>query len=296
MALTNSLCVMLRTSPFHRENYARLILGVIIQFYQRCFDRFQLLVARDAAYDDDRATAVVLAAQWAQSSQFAPCLAELLTISVCSTSSDISFTDSALYRMRIQHESSNFVGRKRSLNLELLDLISFRVINLFLPHENFLSYAIYTGVWYVLKPCFCTLGPGLTYQPIRHGLVLNSGSLRLPRRSLLHLHLQVYLNQCLQKRRYRVLCRNCYRLVRMSNSSYPYQGIWLCECYQTFRIYPFLMSPLARRFQALLKTYDLLAELILYTIRMDVRCRTIFHLDLASKSASSLYLHRLRTS
>ncbi len=37
----------------------------------------------------------------------------------------------------------------------------------------------------------------------------------------------------------------------------------------------------SRRFQALHMTYVQLAELILYTIRIDVRCRVIHHLDLA---------------
>ena len=36
---------MLRTTPFHRENYSRLILTVIGKFYQRCSDRFQALIA-----------------------------------------------------------------------------------------------------------------------------------------------------------------------------------------------------------------------------------------------------------
>ena len=49
MALTNSLCAMLRSTPFHKENYARLILQVIIQFYQRCSDRFHDLVSPEAA-------------------------------------------------------------------------------------------------------------------------------------------------------------------------------------------------------------------------------------------------------
>ncbi|KAF8973579.1 exocyst complex component sec8 [Flammula alnicola] len=49
MALINSLCAMLNTSPFHRENYSRLILGVVIQFYQRCSDRFQMLTTLPAA-------------------------------------------------------------------------------------------------------------------------------------------------------------------------------------------------------------------------------------------------------
>ena len=38
---------------------------------------------------------------------------------------------------------------------------------------------------------------------------------------------------------------------------------------------------LCRRFQALHMTYVQLAELIIYTIRVDIRCRVIHHLDLA---------------
>lgn len=34
--LISNLCQMLRTTPFHRENYSRLIVSVVTQFYQRC--------------------------------------------------------------------------------------------------------------------------------------------------------------------------------------------------------------------------------------------------------------------
>jgi exocyst complex component 4 len=48
-----------------------------------------------------------------------------------------------------------------------------------------------------------------------------------------------------------------------------------------------LRIPLSRdmnlRFQALLKTYEQLAELILDTIRIDIRCRVIFYLDSAMR-------------
>ena len=37
----------------------------------------------------------------------------------------------------------------------------------------------------------------------------------------------------------------------------------------------------SRRFGALLKTYTQLAEIILHTIRIEVRCRTIYYLDAA---------------
>lgn len=41
LAVIESLCSMLRTTPFHRENYSRLIISVIIQFYQRCSGNFR---------------------------------------------------------------------------------------------------------------------------------------------------------------------------------------------------------------------------------------------------------------
>ncbi|KAG6885406.1 hypothetical protein C0993_002139 [Termitomyces sp. T159_Od127] len=66
MALINSLCYMLATSPFHRENYSRLILGVIIQFYQRCSDRFQDLVTFKDVPEPKLEPKLALAAQWAQ--------------------------------------------------------------------------------------------------------------------------------------------------------------------------------------------------------------------------------------
>lgn len=82
MALINSLCAMLRTSPFHRENYSRLILGVIIQFYQRCSDRFQDLVTIPDAQGSNLEPKLALAAQWAQRSELNTCMSELLATSV----------------------------------------------------------------------------------------------------------------------------------------------------------------------------------------------------------------------
>ena len=81
MALINSLCVMLRSSPFHRENYSRLILGVVIQFYQRCSDRFQALTTTPAV-DGDQEAQVALAAQWAQRMELQTCLMELMSLKV----------------------------------------------------------------------------------------------------------------------------------------------------------------------------------------------------------------------
>lgn len=40
-ALVQGLCSMLLTTPFHRENYSRLIVGVIVQYYQQCSTHFR---------------------------------------------------------------------------------------------------------------------------------------------------------------------------------------------------------------------------------------------------------------
>lgn len=80
VALINSPCSMLRTTPFHRESYSRLILTVIVQFYQRCSDKFQDLVSHQSSEDDPTPPRLALAAQWTQRSELIPCLTELLKV------------------------------------------------------------------------------------------------------------------------------------------------------------------------------------------------------------------------
>lgn len=80
---------MLRTTPFHRENYSRLILGVIIQFYQRCSDRFHDLVSLRPPKEHEPEAPIALSAQWAQGSELRPCLSELWRTSVTLLSDQI---------------------------------------------------------------------------------------------------------------------------------------------------------------------------------------------------------------
>jgi hypothetical protein len=44
----------------------------------------------------------------------------------------------------------------------------------------------------------------------------------------------------------------------------------------------------ASRFDALMRTYEQLAEYVLATLRIDTRCRTIHFLDLAMRRVSGL--------
>lgn len=104
MALINSLCAMLRTSPFHKENYSRLILTVVVEFYQRCFTRFQELILTEEQKTTDADPKVALAADWAQRPDLHPCLSEIFKISEINTPKK-----DQLYRQET-HLELNFVG------------------------------------------------------------------------------------------------------------------------------------------------------------------------------------------
>ena len=55
---------MLRTTPLRRDSYSRLILSVIIRFYQRCSDRFYSIVSHvNPESAEDR---LLISAKWAQ--------------------------------------------------------------------------------------------------------------------------------------------------------------------------------------------------------------------------------------
>lgn len=107
MALIHSLCIMLQTTPFHRENYSRLIVGVIVQYYQQCSARFKGqfsslskgrhrfflltfsffffkkttdLVSHPATFETDSERPMVLPAVWAQREDITKCLSEMRSV------------------------------------------------------------------------------------------------------------------------------------------------------------------------------------------------------------------------
>lgn len=99
MALINSLCGMMNTSPFHRENYSRLILGVVIQFYQRCSDRFQALTI-DSGSESSRGPQVALSVQWVQRPELQTCLTELMN-------TEVSYLLKQCYNPILSHSSAD---------------------------------------------------------------------------------------------------------------------------------------------------------------------------------------------
>ncbi|KAJ7706369.1 Sec8 exocyst complex component-specific domain-containing protein [Mycena rosella] len=222
MALINSLCAMLLKSPFHRENYSRLILGVMIQFYQRCSDRFQVLVSIPASKEGEEPQPA-LAAQWAQRSELTPCLAELLATPE---------TDSTKLQQLSRQETNlemDFLGQNAIQNSELVASIR---------NLGALASLHRSVAWFALELQVLKATPeDILLSPT----VIEPMSAVSP-----------------------------YTPFLPAMPSSPTEKLQLP-----------LSREMALRFQALLKTYEQLSELILDSIRIDIRCRTIHYLESA---------------
>ncbi|OCH94713.1 hypothetical protein OBBRIDRAFT_769063 [Obba rivulosa] len=223
MALVNSLCSMLRTTPFHRENYSRLILTVIGQFYQRCSDRFQELATTrdDGAVDSDLNLA--LAAQWAQTPELYSCLSDLFK----AAQDDGPNAKKAQLRDQETQIEIKYLGQgtvqKRDLVASARNLSS-------------LACLYHSVTWFAAELRALASVPEGAISPSAE-----PQSSLTPYTPYLQAAIPVQSNEQLRL---------------------P------------------LSSAMAMRFQALHMTYTQLAELILHTIRIDIRCRVMHHLDL----------------
>lgn len=68
---------MHRSTPFHTENYSRLILDIIIRFYQRCYDRFVDLVTVSSKSSEGPEANLAMSARWGQKPEVTACLSGL---------------------------------------------------------------------------------------------------------------------------------------------------------------------------------------------------------------------------
>ena len=67
---------MMKAVPSHQDNYARITLGIVIRFYQKCSDRVQHLTSTTDT-SAELTTLPVLPLTWAQSAEITLCLADL---------------------------------------------------------------------------------------------------------------------------------------------------------------------------------------------------------------------------
>ncbi|KAF5385527.1 hypothetical protein D9757_005437 [Collybiopsis confluens] len=223
---------MHQTTPFHRESYSRLILGVIIQFYQRCSDKFQDLVSSVMPGDSVSQPKVALAAQWAQRMELVPCLTGLQN-----TPEDNIPQQQQLWRQET-HLEQDFLGQRQMDNTDLIPSIRNLV---------YLASMYRSITWFAAE--------------LSHLKARSEDGLLSPQ-----------------------------NLEPLSAISAPYTPnmTYMPLASSTEQLTLVLSKEMSLRFQALLKTYEQLSELILHTIRIDVRCRTVYYLNLTMRGNYAL--------
>ncbi|KAL0580816.1 exocyst subunit [Marasmius crinis-equi] len=224
MALVNSLCAMLQSTPFHRESHARLILGVIIQFYQRCSDRFQDLVTTRPPTETSLNPEVAIGAQWAQRSELLSCLSELKTPQI----------KTSKMQSICRQETNLEVGILGDARISKDDLVvSVRNLGLLASLHR-------STTWFASELSSLKARPD-DMPPTPQNLEPLSAAPYTPFTPLLPI------------------------IATTPHITLP------------------LSKEMALRFQALVKTYDQLSDMVLDTIRIDLRCRTLHYLDLAMR-------------
>ncbi|KAG6336133.1 hypothetical protein ID866_2943 [Astraeus odoratus] len=224
MALINSLCAMLRAAPFHQESYSRLIIGVIIQLYQRCSDRFHVLVSKDQPKDIP--SEVTLAARWAQRQDLSPCLTNLYIAADPVTKRELCMQET-------------------DLEISYLGEASVSKDDLIASTRNITA--------------LCSLHHSVAWFTQQLNELKSSSEVVLSPVSASHLEsLNVFTPFTPSP-----FLPSLPPISREDDISLP------------------LSREMALRFGALLKTYRQLAEIILDTIRIEVRCRTMYYLDAA---------------
>jgi len=212
IALINSLCAMLRTTPFHRENYSRLILSVIIRFYQRCSDKFSAIVSHKTLEASEGL--LLVSSKWAQRTEISNCLSLLL-------------------KNNSESERSSICSRESRIESEVLQEHTIPKEQLIgsIHDISFLAHLYRSITWYTEQlASLRTTAPEDPQSPDIAG-----------------------------------------------SPTFPI----LPKSAEDDKLQLPLSREMGMRFDALLKTYEQLAEMIIFTIRLDMRCRAIHYLHSA---------------
>lgn len=228
ISLINSLCFMLHSIPYHRENYSRFVLGIIIQFYQRCSDYFRDLVSRHVLGQGTE-TQVLTSATWAQRPEITVCL-------------------SAMYSNLVQEpkKRQNLCRQEARIELGLLGGETIAYDDLLMPTRKLKSLGhLYSSlIWFIERLNTLKVLSEEAKSP-------DAGTIESP-------------------------------VVQSARTPFsPDVPILPTQSSSVEDLSLPLTRAMALRFDALLKTYEQLAEMIIFTIRTDIRCRTIHYLHLS---------------
>ncbi|KIO33872.1 hypothetical protein M407DRAFT_65131 [Tulasnella calospora MUT 4182] len=233
VSLINSLCAMHRSTPFHTENYSRLILDIIIRFYQRCYDRFVDLVTVSSKSSEGPEANLAMSARWGQKPEVTACLSGLQNVTHLFQSDEASMKRLCRQETRVE---LNFLTKETVTRADLIPAT-----------KNITALGtLYHSLTWLISQLQTLKGDALeaVISPIDSRLSPISEQLMSP-----------------------------------TSSAPPVWDI-------SGKLELPLTKAMALRYEALLKTYEQLAELVIHTIRIEIRCRIIHFLDLAMRQGN----------
>ncbi|GAA5991883.1 hypothetical protein JCM10908_002254 [Rhodotorula pacifica] len=244
--LISSLCSMLRSTPFHRENYSQLIVGVTHQFYQCCLERFRDLAGSESpesstvrSAEDLQLGSLRTAAAWADSPDLHACLREL---------KDALDSDQTNVPALLARETKIELERKGNRAVQEADLIqpSKKLGALATLHSSLIWFA-----GHVASLRSAPSGtPGYAFSSSKAGL-----------------RDSVYSNASTDT----------------AQSTHSGHGEDTDHDTRPEGFALPLTNEMVKPFDALLDSYQQLANMVLYTLRLELRLRTMHYLDKATR-------------
>ncbi|KAG9018863.1 hypothetical protein FRB90_008800 [Tulasnella sp. 427] len=230
VSLINSLCAMHRSTPFHTENYSRLILDIIIRFYQRCYDRFVDLVTVSSKSSEGSEANLAMSARWGQKPEVTACLSGLFA---CKPTDEASMKRLCRQETRVE---LNFLTKETVTRADLIPATK---------NITALGTLYHSLTWLISQ-----------LQSLKGD---TADTIMSPVDS----HLSPISDQLMSP-----------------ISSVP--PVWDSSS----KLELPLTRAMSLRYDAILKTYEQLAELVIHTIRIEIRCRIIHFLDLAMRQGN----------
>ncbi|GAA5870920.1 hypothetical protein JCM3774_003481 [Rhodotorula dairenensis] len=247
--LISSLCSMLRSTPFHRENYSQLIVEVTHQFYQCCLERFRDLAGSESpdsstvrSAKDLQLGSLRTAASWADSPELHACLREL---------KDALDSDEAAVPSLLARETKIELERKGNRAVQEAELIQ--------PTKKLGALATLHSslIWFAGHIASLRSTPSGSSGVGTSGVSSGKAGMR----------------------------DSVYSTASTDTAQSTTDGHGDdvdCEARPEGSALP-LTKEMVKPFDALLDSYQQLANMVLYTLRLELRLRTMHYLDKATR-------------
>lgn len=248
IVLISSLCSMLRSTPFHRENYSQLIVGVTHQFYQCCLERFRDLAGSESpesstvrSAQDLQLGSLRTAAAWVDSPELHACLVEL---------KEALETDPNSVPALLARETKIELERKGNRAVQEVDLIqpTKKLGGLATLHSSLIWFAGHVA-------------------SLRSAPSGSSGFADPSSSTAAGLRDSIYSNASTDT-------------AQSTISGHGDDGEY--DTRPVDFVLP-LTNEMVKPFDALIDSYQQLADMVLFTLRLEIRLRTMHYLDKATR-------------